>query len=268
MKENVREIFRDENIEYVSAIAYSDCREINAKIVERDGFLPKSVLVFLLPYYTGETVNISRYAASVDYHIIIKSIGARITERLRALYPKNEFRAYGDHSPINEVSAALLCGLGCMGDNGLIINEKYGSYVFIGDIITDIEPSELECMAPVPTVRCEGCGACKAVCPTGILRGEGDSCLSAVTQRRGELTEQERALMRKCGTAWGCDLCQSSCPHNMCPTLTPLREFYEDRIEKLTTELLNSMDKSALSRRAFAWRGRSVLLRNLEILDM
>ncbi len=270
MQEKVKEIFKKENIEYVSALAYSDCREINRGLIERagDGFCPQSVLVFLLPYYTGETVNISRYAASLDYHIIIKEIGTRITAALEELYPEHIFRTYGDHSPINEISAALISGFGIAGDNGLLINERYGTYVFLGDIITDIPPEELGCISPMPVLSCERCGACARACPTGILRGEGADCLSAITQRKGELTASEEELMRRHNTAWGCDLCQSSCPHNREPRPTPIKEFYRERIEMLTTPMLSTMSKDEFERRAFAWRGRKTVERNLKLLGI
>jgi epoxyqueuosine reductase QueG len=91
-------------------------------------------------------------------------------------------------------------------------------------------------------------------------------CLSAITQRRGELTEDEKNLMRTYNTAWGCDECQSACPYNRNPAMTPIEFFYRDRIDELTPEKLADMDKDAFSRRAFAWRGRAVLERNLAVL--
>ena len=175
-------------------------------------------------------------------------------------------KGYGDHSPISEVSAALVSGLGIVGDNGLIINEKYGSYVFIGDVVTDIEPELLGAVAPLDVKGCHHCGACKRACPTGILRGEGEDCLSAITQRKGELTGDECDMMRKYNTAWGCDLCQSICPYNKSAKTTPIEFFQRERISELTRELLDSMDKETFLRRAFSWRGRKTVERNLDIL--
>ena len=114
---------------------------------------------------------------------------------------------------------------------------------------------------------CISCGACRRACPTGCLRGEGESCLSAITQRKGELTEEEAEMMRKFNTVWGCDLCQSSCPHNIKPKVTPLRFFHEDRITRLTRERLDGMSKEEFNARAFAWRGRKTVERNLAILS-
>ncbi len=261
----IEKYFTEMKIEYYSVLRYSDCREINRGIMERESFTPRSVIVFLVPYYTGETVNISRYAASIDYHIAIREISDGLISELRSKYPGASFRGYGDHSPIGEVGAALIGGLGVIGDNGLIINEKYGSYVFIGDIVTDMEPETLGAVSPMPVGECLHCGACRRACPTGLLAGEGEDCLSEMTQRKGELGEKERRLMRKYNTVWGCDICQTSCPYNRAPALTPLEFFYRERISCLTRGLLDSMDKDSFKARAFAWRGRRTLERNLDV---
>lgn len=262
----LNELFEKEKIEYFSVLSYSDVRTVNERLAAKLGFAPKSVIMFLVPYYSGETVNISRYAASLDYHIIIKDITERIIKGLLAIFPAAAFAGFGDHSPIAEQHAALISGLGILGDNGLLINEKYGSYVFIGDIITDLSPECLGAVEPREISRCEHCGACLSACPTGILRGDGVDCLSAITQRKGELTDAEAALMREYNTVWGCDACQSVCPHNFAPTLSPVPVFMSDRIVELNDEILSSMSDAEFSRRAFSWRGRAVLERNLKLM--
>ena len=267
MKEKMQEYFASIGIEYFSVLSYTDCLEINKGIIDREAFTPRSVVIYLLPYYSGDGVNLSRYATSLDYHLAIREINAGLIELLLKHFPSARVKGYGDHSPIAERYAALLAGLGIAGDNGLIINEKYGSYVFIADVITDIEPSLLGSTDVLPIQRCEGCGACKRACPTGILRGEGDDCLSAITQRKGELNEEEKQLMRDYNTLWGCDVCQSVCPHNKNPRITPVEFFHLDRIDKLTSEKLSSMSDEEFSRRAFAWRKRKTVERNIDILN-
>ncbi len=260
-------LFEDIGIEYFGVLSYGDCREISESIRARAGFTPRSAIVYLVPYYTGECENISRYAASLDYHIAINEINGRIGEYLSAEYKGCAFRGYGDHSPIDERHASLSLSLGILGDNGLVINEKYGSYIFIGDMITDIPPETLKASAPEKIRHCRGCGRCAAACPTGILALGCGECLSAITQKKGELSAEEQTLMRKYNTAWGCDICQSVCPHNESPKKTPLEFFYRERIEALTRERLDNMDKSAFSARAFAWRGRKTVERNIDILN-
>lgn len=258
---------KEEFISLYAVLSYKDVRETMPRLRSSLPFEPRSVIVFLLPYYTGETVNLSRYAASKDYHIHIRAVGERLIRHLSNSFPAASFHTYGDHSPIDERSAALIGGLGILGDNGLLITEEYGSYVFIGDVLTDLAPECLGATAPQPVRYCEHCGRCRAACPTGILRGESDDCLSAITQRKGELTDEEIALMRICGTVWGCDECQCHCPHNRHASTTPIPFFYEDRIAHLTSAQLEQMDEQAFRERAYAWRGRKTIERNLLLTE-
>ena len=257
------EFFREKGIEYFAVLDYSDCIETFPALASRANISHRSVIVYLLPYYAGECVNLSRYAASLDYHLCIKEVNDSLRSLLSDRFPDADTVGYGDHSPIDERHAALIGGLGILGDNGLLINEKYGSYVFIADIVTDILPSELGATAPMPIRRCHGCGACLRACPTGILRKEGIDCLSAITQKKGALSEYEISLMREYNTVWGCDECQSVCPYNREPQMTPIEFFHRDRIPHLTLDVLNGMSDEEFSRRAFAWRRRKTVERNL-----
>ncbi len=263
---NLNTFFSSLGIEYFAVADFQNVKVTKGELLSREDFVPRSVILFLVPYYTLTPKNISRYAASYDYHLIIRKIGEGLEEALKKNFPQAKMKIYGDHSPIDERHAALTHGLGILGDNGLLINKAYGSYIFIGDLICDIPPELLGAKEPTDIHFCTHCGACKRACPTGILRGEGEACLSAITQRKGELEEWEKAYMRAHHTAWGCDLCQSACPYNKEPKKTPIPMFYESVIEELTQELIDSMSKEDFQKRAFSWRGRKVLERNLEIL--
>lgn len=266
MKNKIKEYLSSLGIEYFAVLSYSDCIETSKRIMDREPFEPKSVIIYLLPYYAGGADNLSIYATSLDYHLAIREINSGLSRLLKSEFSEAGIKGYGDHSPIDERHAALIGGLGIQGDNGLIINEKYGSFVFMGDLVCDVEPSLLGAEPPKAYGRCEGCGACKRACPTGILRGEGSDCLSAITQRKGELTDEEKQLMIKYNTLWGCDLCQTSCPHNRNPKITPVEFFHKERIPSLTKEILDAMSDEEFERRAFAWRKRITVERNLDIL--
>ena len=266
MSDKLSTLFSEAKIEYFAPLSYSDTVKVRTHLIDKLPFIPQSVIVFLVPYYGGETENISRYAASVDYHYVIKALSDKVISGIRLEYTDASFAAFGDHSPIDERHAAAVCGLGILGDNKLLINEKYGTYVFIGEIFTDLSPEILGAVTPKPIGRCEGCGACHAACPTGALSGLS-TCLSEITQRKGELSADNIEIMRKVNTVWGCDLCQTACPHNKDPEITPISYFLEDRIECLTEPLLSAMSDEEFSRRAFSWRGRAVLLRNIRELD-
>jgi epoxyqueuosine reductase QueG len=92
-----------------------------------------------------------------------------------------------------------------------------------------------------------------------------------VTQKKGTLSDEEAAYLQKYGSAWGCDLCQLSCPLNKkvlaSGVETPIDFFRKDRISTLTAERLMAMSDEEFKSRSFSWRGKAPLLRNLEILS-
>ena len=155
-----------------------------------------------------------------------------------------------------------------IGDNYMLINEKYGSFVFIAEIFSTIPAEKLGFSGEIGEIRtCMHCGACKKACPMII---DGMECLSALTQKKGKLTDDETAYLQKYGSAWGCDLCQLACPLTKkaiaADIETPLDFFRKNRISTLTVENLNAMTDEEFKKRAFSWRGKAPLLRNLEIL--
>jgi epoxyqueuosine reductase QueG len=260
---DLKSIFSAEGIEYFAALDIKSLNVVNERLLERSALTPKSVIVFLIPYYGGGADNLSVYSASKDYHLYIKELNSRLIPMIKKIYPDANLVGFGDHSPIDERHAAVSAGLGVIGKNGLLINEKYGTFVFIADIITDIEPDLIGASEVRDAAFCEGCGLCLDACPTGILTGKGECCLSEVTQKKGELSDAEKELVLRCGSVWGCDACQLSCPHNASPILTPIKFFKEDRIEKLDLETLDAMTEEQFSERAYAWRGRKTVRRNL-----
>lgn len=223
----------------------------------------ESVIVYLFPYWLGEEFyknsNISKYAVPADYHIIAGEYLKKITEELRKEYPENQFEYFCDNSPVNEVRAAVLCGLGIKGRNGLLINEKYGSFCFIGEIVTDavFDYSEPK------TNGCLDCGLCVKMCPNGALfesRVDKTKCLSDITQRKGELSEDCISLIKNGGCAWGCDICQDVCPMNKNISVTPVKEFKESAVARF-------LSGDSVAGRAYGWRPRKVIERNLEYLS-
>lgn len=254
----MKNILENENIEFFGILSLNDCKIINQGLFDRKTPFAESVVLFLIPYYTIDECdkNVSLYAISRDYHIFIREITERIIARLKSIYPGNRFAGMGDHSPIDEVNAAAACGLGIIGDNRCLINKKYGSYVFIGEIFTDLKlPSEAKRIE-----LCSHCGLCQKACPSP------DECLSELTQRKGELEDSTLSLMCKSNTAWGCDICQEVCPHNKDISPTPIDFFYQDRIPHLTPEIIENMSDDELSSRAYGWRKRQTIYRNIKAI--
>lgn len=264
----ITEIFDKEKIEYVSALPYELCSVVNPRAERRIGFEPKNVIVFAVPYFTGAVDgNISAYARAEDYHIYFKELFLRVIPELEELFAGKRFKGFADSSPIDEVQASSMASLGVVGENSLLITEKYSSFVFLGEIFTDVEFSSLSKKETFEYHKCEGCGACKKACPAK----DGRQCLSSVTQKKGTLDEDEKAYIRRYGSAWGCDLCQNSCPHTKrmikCGTVTPILFFYENRIEFLSLNRLDEMSDADFLHRAYSWRGRETVERNLKILE-
>ncbi len=221
-----------------------------------------SVIVYLFPYWSGEDVyknsNVSKYAVPADYHTIVGEYLGKITAELKEDFPENNFEWFCDNSPIDEGCAASLCGLGVRGKNGLLINRKYGSFCFIGEIVTDLV---LEYDVP-DTGTCAECGICEKKCPGGAICNNGvqkTKCLSHITQRKGELSEEEKTLIKNSGCIWGCDVCQDVCPMNKKIPVTPVREFIESAVPFF--EKGDDMEN-----RAYSWRGPKVIERNIALV--
>ena len=211
---------------------------------------------------TGEKSNISLYAVPRDYHLFFADFFSGAKKEADAAGVG--FAAFADASPIDEVSAAVSAGLGVRGKNRLFLSDRFGSFVFLGVILLSEAPDQTD---PAPDRECEGCGKCLAACPTGVLRGEeGAECLSAVTQKKGELTAAQRELIRKSGCAWGCDVCQKVCPRNRRAERSQTAFFADRRLPVLSAELIDAMPDEVFAGRAYSWRKKQTIRRNLEIL--
>ena len=272
MKDRIRLLMEKEGISLFGVIGADRVPLLKPHLLSRAALSPRAYLIYAVPYFRGEGENLSAYATSRDYHLFLGEFGKSLCAFLESALPHRRFLSFGDHSPIDERRGAALAGLGVLGRNGLLITKDYSSFVFLGEVATDADPAELGGETVFDIASCEGCGKCLAACPTGILRGEGDVCLSALTQKKGELTQEEKALLRRCGTAWGCDACQTACPHTKNAirsgsALSPIPFFEKDRITRLSSPLLEGMSEEDFRERAFAWRGRETVLRNVKILE-
>jgi epoxyqueuosine reductase len=130
--------------------------------------------------------------------------------------------------------------------------------VFIGEIFTDIKTEKTNLQK---IHFCPGCGACRENCPSP------DLCLSALTQKKGVLASDEQLLIKKYGCGWGCDICQNICPCNRDARETPVGFFRTELIPYLNTEMLDSMSDAEFGLRAYSWRKRETIKRNLKILN-
>lgn len=221
----------------------------------------QGIVTLIFPYALDEQrykgSNLSMYACVADYHTVALNILERICNDLRTQWQGEQFVPFADNSPIPEVRVAALSGLGVIGRNGLLINRKYGSWVFIGEIVTTL------CLESSGEIHsCSGCGLCENKCPTGALSGgrvDKSKCLSEITQRKGELTDEQKLLIRESGCAWGCDVCQLVCPHN--------KDVKSTYIDEFINSFLPLADAESLENKAYGWRGRAVIDRNIKLLE-
>ena len=263
------------------AIPLSVCRPARTYLLDRAGIpYTGTAVLFAIPYVMTEDIrnperNLSLYAVPRDYHGYMKELDTAVLPSLRKAYPQHTFALFADHSPILEADAAARAGLGVLGINGLLITKEYGSFVFIGEIIIDADYSTVTGESlpsfPAEPPTCEKCGACLAACPMGCREGDRANCLSALTQKKGTLTETEINAVRKGGLAWGCDACQLACPHNIHVIRegqdTTIPYFLEKRLTRIRIDTLAAMSDHKFASRAYSWRGRGVIARNLDLLE-
>lgn len=268
MKEKIIEIAKRSKI---SEIGFCSVKDYMAKISHNDegvfskntplNFDAKTAIVVALGYYVNRpSGNISRYAWGKDYHIVAKDKMGPIVEFLRAEGFMAE--SFADVGTLNERTLAKLSGIAFIGKNRMAINDKLGSYSFIGYVLTDcvIEPDKEN------TNSCMGCGKCISACPLGAISEDcfdAEKCLSYISQKKGDLDDVEANALAKSGKIWGCDICQEVCPHNQGIAETEIDEFRSDLISELHIDnMTNSEFKNKYGNRAFAWRGKNVILRN------
>ena len=164
---------------------------------------------------------IARYAWGDDYHVVIQRRLDALLAWLRATAGDTfEGRAYVDTGPVQERVYAQYAGLGWIGKNTCLINPALGSWIFLSEIICNLDLAVDE---PVFD-QCGTCTMCLAACPTGALVEPGvlDStrCISYLTiENKGAIAEAQRDSIGE--HAYGCDICQEVCPFNQPAATSP-----------------------------------------------
>lgn len=154
--------------------------------------------------------------APVDYHDLLlarlKQLDANLQEQIGP-YPS---RCYVDTGPLIERVCAKYAGIGWVGKNACLIDQKLGSWFFLAVILTGIEldPARVLDLAPD---RCGTCTRCIDACPTDALiepyKMDAGRCISYLTiEKRGPIAEELRSQMGR--QVFGCDICQDVCPWN------------------------------------------------------
>lgn len=190
---------------------------------------PRSVDAF----YSGQDEPrgwISRYAWGADYHDVLKgklkALANCISEHFKEPF---EARIYADTGPLHERVFAKHAGLGWLGKNTLLLNSKFGSWFFLGVILTTLDLSSTLGPAELPpSDLCGSCTRCIDACPTDALVEpyvmDARRCISYLTiELRGSIPEDLREPMGR--HVFGCDICQDVCPWNRRAPITQAVEF-------------------------------------------
>lgn len=243
------------------------------ELEKQQGVCFQSAMVLFFPYLGEENSaarehNISLHAQSGDYHTVCKKMMAHIMQK-NNLSPE-ECYYQCDNGAMNERIFAIQSGLCARGTNGMAIHSDFGSYGFLGLILTSTQLPE-NITSPE---HCCGCGRCIDACPNQALDGSGvrsGSCLSYLTQKKS-LNVKEEHVLRNHDLIYGCDTCQRVCAENEGIKYTKTADFRSDlmyniRLEELCA-LSNRTFRLKYRDRTFAWRGKNTLIRNLNLIGI
>lgn len=162
----------------------------------------------------SELAYISRYALGRDYHKLMRARLAKLARQIETQLGTGRYRAFVDSAPVLERALAENAGLGWIGKNTMLLNDKAGSWFFLGEIYTDIP---LPPDPPQATQHCGTCQACLDICPTQAFVApwvlDARKCISYLTiEFDGVIPEALRPAMGN--RIYGCDDCQLVCPWN------------------------------------------------------
>ena len=199
----------------------------------------------------------------LDYHCVLQDKLDRLAKGIEELTADFEYKGMVDTGALVDTAVARRAGIGFIGKNGLVISKEFGSYMFLGELITnlDIEPDQ-----PVD-YDCGDCNRCVTACPTSCLIGDGTMnakrCLSFQTQDKGIMDLEFRKKIKT--VIYGCDICQICCPYNKGldnPLATEIDPDLAHPELLPFLELSNGQFKEKFGHIAGSWRGKNILQRN------
>lgn len=211
---------------------------------------------------------LSRSAWGDDYHHVLRDRLAKLEAWIKERVPGARTVSMVDTGALVDRAVAERAGIGWIGKNCAVITPEFGSWVYLGEMITDLPfPPD----TPI-TEQCGDCTICIDACPTGALVGPGQlhagSCVSFLTQTKESVSDE---MKKKIGNRlYGCDTCQIVCPHNKGKhwdhhaELVPDPEIAKPLLKPLLG-LSNREFKARFGASAAAWRGKKPIQRNAVI---
>lgn len=208
---------------------------------------------------------LARSAWGRDYHHVLAERMRRLEAFIKERVPEARMVSMADTGVLVDRAVAERAGIGWVGKNCSVITPEFGSWVYLGEMITNIPfPPD----TPV-TEECGSCTKCLDACPTGALVGPGQlnatCCISFLTQTKGTISDE---FKEKIGNRlYGCDTCQVVCPKNKGmdwthhPELTPDPEVVKPLLVPILT-MSNKEFKETFGISAAAWRGKKPIQRN------
>ncbi len=212
---------------------------------------------------------LSRYALGRDYHKVLRNRLQKLATRIEEKVGPFGYRAFTDSAPVLEKAIAQKAGLGWIGKHTNLIDDRGGSWFFLGELYTDL-PLPVDVPA---SPHCGTCEACIEACPTGAIIApyllDARRCISYLTiELRGSIPKEFRPLMGN--RIYGCDDCQLVCPWNRFARLTresdftPRHELDSTSLIRLfswdETEFLSKAEGTAIRR-----IGHECWLRNIAV---
>src|SRR4030095_2458762 len=198
-------------------------REPSTRVDPRTIFpAARSIVVVAINYYTpsqhhdGEGAGkVSRYAWGDDYHDVLGEKLRLLLERIKRVRPETEGKICVDIQPVMDKAWAVRAGLGWLGKHSNVITSEYGSWVFIGELLLNLE---LEYEHDLVEDHCGTCTMCIDACPTSAIVEpyvvDSAKCLSYATIELRAPSIPEEITDKLSGWLYGCDICQDVCPWN------------------------------------------------------
>lgn len=207
----------------------------------------------------------ARASWGVDYHVVLRDRLEKLVEFIQEKVPEANTKVMVDTGELSDRAVAERAGIGFSGKNTSIITKEFGSFVYLGEVITNLPfiPDE-----PV-TDSCGDCTICMDACPTGALIQGGQlnaqRCIAFLTQTKDFLPEPFRDKIGN--RIYGCDTCQQVCPWNkgvdfhIHPELEPDPEIAKPKLKPML-RISNREFKEKFGHLSGAWRGKKPLQRN------